>query len=123
VLDLFRRAAGPLDDDALTGGLLAAELAALPLLDLITGDVDWLAAGDGAGWPELASLERVEVYQATGMVMGQLDVGPIEALARLRAHAFATGRTASEVAWLIVERELVLDSDRSPHGDPGAPTP
>ncbi len=115
-LDLFRRTTGELTDDRLTGGMLAAELAALPLLDLMTGDVDWDHAGEGgAGWSELASLERVEVYQATGMVMAQLDVGPIEALARLRAHAFADGKTASEVAWAVVERRLALDTDDGWH--------
>ena len=111
-LDLFRHTVGPLDAQTMTGGLLAAELAALPLLDLMAGDTDWHAVGSGAAWPELASLERVEVYQATGMIMGQLDVSPAEALARLRAHAFAKQLTASEVAWLILDRQLVLHDDR-----------
>jgi hypothetical protein len=113
-LDLFRGISGALTSDGLTGGLLAAELAALPLLDLMTDDVDWQAAGDGgAGWVELDSLDRVEVYQATGMIMIQLDVGPTEALARLRAHAFAEGQTASEVAWSVVERRLSFDGHRT----------
>ena len=111
-LDLFRTIAGTLTEEVLTGGLRAAELAALPLLDLMTGDVDWQAAGEGgAGWEELASLERVEVYQATGMIMAQLDVGPADALARLRARAYAVGRTASEVAWDVVERRSSFDVD------------
>jgi AmiR/NasT family two-component response regulator len=64
-----------------------------------------------AAWDQLASLARVEVYQATGMVMAQLGVGPAEALVRLRAHAFVHGLTASEVAWSIVGRQLSLESD------------
>lgn len=122
-LDLFRRTPGPLTDDALTGGLLAAELAALPLLDLMS-ELDGAPAagqGEGGGWPELASLERVEVYQATGMIMGHLEVTPAEALVRLRAHAIGHDLTASEVAWSIVERRLVLEADdawRSPEGSP-----
>jgi hypothetical protein len=40
-LDLFRRSSGPLDEAAMTGGLWAAGLAALPLLDLMTSDLDW----------------------------------------------------------------------------------
>lgn len=112
VLDLFRNTAGPLEGDDLVGGLLAAELAALPLLDLMVGDSDWTGLGEGAdAWSELASFERVEVYQATGMIMAQLDVSSAEALVRLRAHAFARGLTAGEVAWSIVERQLVLDAD------------
>lgn len=124
-LDLFREAPGPLSGPRLTGGLLAAELAALPLLDLMTADVDWARVGEGGdGWEQLASLERVEVYQATGMIMGQLDVGPAEALVRLRAHAFAHGLTASEVAWRVIERQLVLEADdsrRGPGGDHQGP--
>ena len=73
---------------------------------------------DDTGWQQLAALARVEVYQATGMVMAQLGVGPAEALARLRAHAFANDLTASQVAWSIVERELSLEPDNGRH-DPG----
>lgn len=117
VLDLFCSAPGPLSDSALNAGMWAAELAALPLLDLMTSDLDWDAASEGGdGCEQLASLERVEVYQATGMLMGQLDVDAVEALARLRAYAYSSGRTASEVAWDIVERRLVLTSDDNPAG-------
>jgi hypothetical protein len=113
-LDLFRHAPGTLGERSLAGGLLAARLAVLPLLDLITGDTDWAAAAEGrAGPPELASLERVEVYQATGMIMARLDVGPEDALVRLRACAFARKLTASEAAWKIVEGELQMDVDSS----------
>ena len=65
----------------------------------------------GDGWSDLVSFERVEVYQATGMVIAQLGVGPTEALVRIRAHAFAHDQTASEVAWSIIERRLSLDGD------------
>ena len=113
VLDLFRTDPRELAGQDLSGGLLAAELAALPLLDLMSADVDWAAISGGDPWSQLASLERVEVYQATGMIIARLDVGPAEALVRLRAHAFANGLTASEVAWSIVRRELVLEADDS----------
>ncbi len=84
------------------------------LLDLMTADVDWGAAGETADrWEQIASLERVEVYQATGMIVGQLDVDPAEALVRLRAYAFAQGLTASEAAWAIVERRVSLDGEES----------
>ena len=119
VLDLFRTDPGSLEDSSLAGGLLAAELAALPLLDLMSADVDWVAIAGGDPWSQLASLERTEVYQATGMIIGRLGVGPAEALVRLRGHAFAHGMTASEVAWAIVRRELVLEADDS-WRDPGA---
>ena len=118
-LDLFRMRPGPLTEEGLHGGLWAAELAALPLLDLMNADVDWAAVGEGgSGWEQLASLERVEVYQATGMVIAQLDVDAAEALVRLRAYAFANGMTASEAAWQIVERRVSLSDDGSPGGRP-----
>jgi len=110
-LDLFCNRRGQLAGDILSAGLLAAELAAVPLLELMTVDVDWEAGPDGRGWEQLASLERVEVYQATGMIVAALDIDPAEALVRLRAHAFVTGQTASEVAWAIVERRTRLDTD------------
>ena len=120
-LDLFRRRAGELSGTALTGGMLAAELAALPLMDLMSSDLDWDdAAQGGDGFEQLASLSRVEVYQATGMLIGALDVGPTEALLRLRAYAFAHDMTAAETAWAIVEGRLSLEP-----GDwlePGGPT-
>lgn len=111
-LDLFSRKPGGLSADRLEGGLWAAELAALPLLDLMATDVDWTAAGETQdGWEQLASLQRVEVYQATGMIIAELEVDPAEALIRLRAYAYARGLTASEAAWAIVERRIVLDGD------------
>ncbi len=128
-LDLYRGRPGALGAPALAGGLLAAELAALPLLDVIA---EHAAATAGPatdrrpedGWGQLASLERVEVYQATGMIMGALDVDPVEALVRLRAQAFARGLTAGELAWQVVERQVVLDTPdwREPDPqEPGAP--
>jgi hypothetical protein len=109
-LDLYRTRPGALDDQAMTGGLLAAELARLPLLDVLAEHQDVVSRGEGDGWTQLASLDRVEVYQATGMIVAALDVDPVEALVRLRAHAFARGITAAELAWEIVERRLSLDA-------------
>lgn len=120
-LDLFRTAPGPLEGDALAGAFLAAELASAPLLDLIAGareaderdDVGGADAADGG--EALLEIERIEVYQATGMLIAALDVDAAEALVRLRAHAMATGQTASQVARAIVERRLMLDRDDPEH--------
>lgn len=78
-------------------------------------------AGDGSDLPQAAGWERVEVYQATGMIMGQLDVEPGEALLRLRGYAFAQGMTASVVAWHIIERRLRLDDDNGSAHVTGGP--
>lgn len=116
-LDLFRSDPGPLDGDALAGAMLAAELASAPLLDLIAGAVginvdDEVLIRSMEGGPDhLAELDRVEVYQATGMLIAALEVDATEALVRLRAHAIATGQTAIQVARAIVERRLMLERD------------
>lgn len=78
----------------------------------MTSEVNWdHAAAGGGGWEQLASLERVEVYQATGMIVGALDVTPADALIRLRAHAISHGLTASEVAYRILNWQLIVSAD------------
>jgi hypothetical protein len=56
----------------------------------------------------LASIldQRTEVFQAQGMVMVALGVDLDEALARMRAHAFATARDLDAMAIDIVEGRL-----------------
>jgi hypothetical protein len=111
-LDLFRAQPGALSHDALVGAIVAADLAELPVLDLIS---DYLQAPvadpDSDAWAELSTLTRAEVSQATGMVMGQMGINAPEALVRLRAHAYATGRTATDVARDILDRRLRLEAD------------
>jgi hypothetical protein len=111
-LDLFRTQPGGLEESQLTGAVAAAELAGIPLLDLLDSDMA-AAASDPASnaWAELHILSRAEVSQATGMLVAQLEVEPAEALVRLRAHAYATGRSATDVARDILDRKLRLESD------------
>jgi hypothetical protein len=82
------------------------------MLDLLVDDL--LAAVNDPGsnaWTELHDLSRVEVSQATGALVAQLGVEPAEALVRLRAHAYATGRSSTDVARDILERRLTLEAD------------
>lgn len=112
-LDLFRVAPGALEDADLAGALIAAELAELPLLDLLAEDLQAAASDpDSDAWSELNTITRAEVSQATGMLVAQLDVDPAEALVRLRAHAYATGRSATEVARDILDNGLRLDANQ-----------
>jgi ANTAR domain-containing protein/GAF domain-containing protein len=111
-LDLFCAQPGQLDGDALAGAIVAAELASITVLDLLDADLHAAASNpDSNAWAELNVLSRVEVSQATGMLMGQLGVEPAEALARLRAHAYAAGRSATDVARDILDRGLKLEAD------------
>ena len=110
-LDLFRKAPGPLGTAALGAAKVVAELAAIPLLDLVHITRKGGGGGPGTGWDSSQDLDRIEVDPATGMLISQRDVDAGEALVRLRAHAIATGQTASDVAWAILDRKLVLDRD------------
>ena len=106
-LDLFRAQPGNLEGEQLAGAIVAAELAGVPLLDLLDADLQAAVNDpDSNAWAELHALSRAEVSQATGMLVAQLGVEPAEALVRLRAHAYATGRSATDVARDILDRRL-----------------
>jgi AmiR/NasT family two-component response regulator len=53
------------------------------------------------------SRERAQVHQATGMLISGLGVPAEQALAKLRAHAFAVGRMVDEIADDLVSGRLV----------------
>jgi hypothetical protein len=111
-LDLYRARPGLLGAEQLAGALVAAELAEWPLLDVMGADLQaGVADPDSDAWAELTQLSRAEVSQATGMLVAQLDITSAEALVRLRAHAYATGRSATDVAGDIVDRRLRLERD------------
>jgi ANTAR domain/GAF domain len=111
-LDLYRARPGLLGAEQLAGALVAAELAEWPLLDVMGADLQaGVADPDSDAWAELTQLSRAEVSQATGMLVAQLDITSAEALVRLRAHAYATGRSATDVASDIVDRRLRLERD------------
>ena len=111
-LDLFRKHPGELPGDHLAGAFVAAELAGIPLLDLMGSDLQAAVDDpDSNAWAEFNLLSRAEVSQATGMLVAQLDIEPAEALVRLRGHAYATGRSATDVARDILDRRLKLDAD------------
>lgn len=126
VLDFYRDRPGPLDADAVARAEQAADAAFWSLLGLRrrhtldavgtpVGDDPANEEDDGAdphGWLAGAPLERREVYQATGMLIAALGLGPDAALARLRAHAFVHDSTVDEVAREIVARRLRLDPER-----------
>jgi len=108
-MDLFHSIPVVLGNDQLAGLVLAAELAQMPLLDIVGEDLQTaLDDPDSDAWAELNALSRVEVSQATGMLMAQLNCEAPQALARLRAHAYASGRSATDVARDVLDRQLRL---------------
>ncbi|MCP9271662.1 GAF and ANTAR domain-containing protein [Mycolicibacterium arenosum] len=109
-LDLFRAAPGQLGGAELSGALVAAEYAEIAFLDLLGDEMqDAMTDPESDAWAELNALSRAEVSQATGMLVAQLNVDPAVALVRLRAHAYATGRSATDVARDILDRRLRLE--------------
>jgi hypothetical protein len=104
VLDLYRTAPGSLSDAQLRDVMSAADMAALMFLGVRTDP------GDGV-WLDHSSYGRAEIHQATGMVLAQLGVSATDALARMRAYAFAEQRLLSDVAHDVVSRRLRFTQD------------
>jgi hypothetical protein len=67
-----------------------------PVSDLMRRVQLWSADGSASD-DELASMASIEAYQATGLIVARLDVGPGEALVR---HAPMRTRTT----WLLAHR-------------------
>lgn len=55
--------------------------------------------------------ERAQIHQATGMLVAQLQIGVEDAMALLRAHAFAAGTTLARTAHDVVTRHLDLGAE------------
>ncbi|MFJ4513236.1 GAF and ANTAR domain-containing protein [Streptomyces sp. NPDC088816] len=91
----------------LVAGVMTLALMSLPL-DADDEDAD---AAMEASWLSVVAAEQDEVYQAIGMIMAQLGVGADEALALLRAHAFAQGRTALDAAHEVITHRMRFDQD------------
>ncbi|KQX75717.1 MULTISPECIES: GAF and ANTAR domain-containing protein [Aeromicrobium] len=87
---------------------------ALTFADLAT-DILLSEEGGEPGRPLHPGLEfvleyRAEIYQAQGVVSVDLGIGLSEAMARMRAHAFAHQQTVAELAARIMAGEVRLDA-------------
>lgn len=116
VLDLYRTEPGELAGANLTGALRVADAALWSLLGLRVGEtlektVAEHGSADSDGWLAGTALHRTEVYQATGMIIGQLGVTAQTALAKLRSVAFAQNRLLDEVARDVVARRLRFEDE------------
>src|SRR4051812_26342989 len=107
-IDLYRGTAGALSAGDLADALLVAEAATLAVVDM----QDTTPVGDlDERWWDLSSFYRIEIHQATGMLMAHHDVDATEALVLLRARAFAEGIGIGELAQKVVAREVSFTSD------------
>ena len=78
-------------------------------LQFLANVVGAALVSEGASLDELNSgpwSSRATVHQATGMVVAQMRLSPDDALALLRAHAYAQQMTLTDLASAIVERRV-----------------
>ncbi|WP_340686393.1 ANTAR domain-containing protein [Amycolatopsis coloradensis] len=107
VVDCYREFAGSLSREGRAQALVCADAV-----------ITLAIAEAGTGKPGLAGLidrrftgHRDRVHQAAGMVSVQLGVGLADALARLRAYAYANDRRLDEVAMDVVLRRVTFRSE------------
>ncbi len=102
-------------DGAITVDVFAARCVAELVADHLTGTADW-SVWTSTGLPAWSDTpdarRRARLWMAVGMLSLALEVAAPDALAVLRGHAYAAGRTADDVATDLVERRLHADQLR-----------
>lgn len=111
-LHLYRDRIGSLTADQHADSLVTAEIVAEAILAL-QADAD---EGELAEALTVDSDFHYVVHQASGMLAAQLGVSVEEASIRLRAYAFSSGTTLTQVAQAVVEGQLRLDESNRPGG-------
>ena len=108
VMDLYSLAPGGLPLKALTNALRMADAAMWTLIDRRGDTKEEQTAHEAGAMPGLADLplHRAEIHQATGVILAQVNVSAEQALAMLRAYAFAHERPIDEVARDVLARRL-----------------
>ncbi len=101
-LSVYQSGAGPLDDDVYADALVLADVVTRGLL---AAHATVPAGSSAVGLGDDGTFD-VTVHQASGMVSVQLEVGVGEALARLRARAFADDTPVTALAADVIARRL-----------------
>jgi hypothetical protein len=108
-LNLYRDRAGPLTDDQQADAVVIAGIAAWAIVEMQADAEPGVLGAD----LEVGTNFQFVVHQASGIVAVQLGVGVAEAMLRLRAHAFSTGRLVADVARDVVAHRLRFDPSDS----------
>ncbi|MFF7975382.1 GAF domain-containing protein [Streptomyces sp. NPDC007905] len=116
-LDLYCDRAGGLSEPDLRTALWVRDAVTYALMSIQQRLTEEAPEDEVASWVEASQADHTEVYQAVGMVMVQLDTDPEQALDRLRARAFAEGRTVSQVAREVLARRLRFEPEPDGHHD------
>ncbi len=98
-LSLYRLTLAPLGEEGETVQFLADTVA----LTVAHDPAGSIALSDARDWGS-----RAQVHQATGMLIGQLGLRPDDALALLRAYAYASAIPLRDVARDVIARRLDL---------------
>ncbi len=80
-------------------------------------EAQWLVNETSGPWGS-----RAQVHQATGMVIAQLQIPSEDALALLRAHAFATSTSLLDVSAAVLRREIDFRDITRPEDPRGSTT-
>ena len=103
VLTAVRRTPGPMSHQQTDDALILAR--ALTVRCLGSGEAP---SGTPVAVEVPQALHHAVVHQATGMVSVQLSVPLPQALLRLRAHAYSSGRSITDICKDVVDRRLRL---------------
>lgn len=115
-MNLYSDAPRDFGRDELVDALVYADTALLLILDARSG-ID-TPTDDAMFDGQTPALWRAEVHQAAGMVSVQLGISVLDALVRLRSHAYRHDQQLATVARAVVERRLRFDPDAM--GEPTA---
>jgi hypothetical protein len=109
-LDVFRREAGSLTAGEFRDALTFADMAVTTLLD---GQARAVPGSAADGLEDEVVGQRAELFQAQGMVAVQLGISLADALARLRAYAYAEDKPLGDVARDVVARRVLFEGGQS----------
>lgn len=104
VLTVVSRTPGPLTAQQADDALILADALTARCLGGGESRLDGPSPADSP-----RTLQHAVIHQATGMVSVQLSLPLPQALLRLRAHAYSSGRSITDISQDVVDRRLRLD--------------
>ena len=104
VMTAYRFHAAPLTPEQFSSGLVLSAFAAAETVRSLAGNPE-----RGVEAKDPITYDQSIVQFAAGMLAERLETSIVDALVRMRAHAFASNMTVTEVAQLIASGRLVLD--------------
>jgi GAF domain-containing protein len=104
VMTAYRVEPGHLTAEQFSYGLVLASFAGAEIVRHLAGD-----PGRAVDVKDPITYDQTTVQFAAGMVAERLGIGIVDALVRIRAHAFSSGMTVTEVGRSIASGRIVLE--------------